>query len=217
MILDLAPSRRVLAVLLAVYAVLCAVLAVTPVDRTTWFAENLTVWIILAIIGGLYAAGVRFSTAAYCWMAALVYLHTIGGHWTFAQVPFGWVTDTFGFARNHYDRVAHFTVGFYAWPIAEWLWAKRLVAARFLLYTYPVLVIMSVAVAYEWVEWWFAVASDPAAGAAYLGSQGDEWDAQKDMLADTLGAIVAVGAFAWVHRRSLDRPGVRERLQHLIA
>lgn len=181
--------------LLAVYVVLFLVLAVDPVDRATWFAENLTVWIILAAILGLYAGGIRFSRTAYALMFVLIYLHTIGGHWTFALVPFDYVTDFFGFERNHYDRMAHFTVGFYAFAIAEWLLAKRLVANRFLLFTYPVFVIATVAMGYELVEWIFAVMNDPAAGAAYLGSQGDVWDAQKDMLADTLGALVATVAF----------------------
>ncbi|MBL8031325.1 MAG: DUF2238 domain-containing protein [Candidatus Doudnabacteria bacterium] len=181
--------------LVGVYAVLFAVLAVSPVERGTWFAENLTVWIILVVILFLYRWGVRFSNLAYALMFVLIYLHTIGGHYTFAQVPFGWVTETFHFARNHFDRVAHFSVGFYAFAIAEWLYARKLVANKFLLFTYPVFVIATIAMAYELVEWVYAASAAPEAGAAYLGSQGDIWDAQKDMLADTLGAIVATAAF----------------------
>jgi putative membrane protein len=186
--------------LVGVYAVLFGVLAVNPVERGTWFAENLTVWIILAVILFLYRWGVRFSNAAYALMFVLIYLHTIGGHYTFAQVPFGWVTDTFHFARNHFDRVAHFSVGFYAFAIAEWLYTRKLVANKFLLFTYPVFVIATIAMAYELVEWVYAASAAPEAGAAYLGSQGDIWDAQKDMLADTLGAIVATIGFFFVHR-----------------
>lgn len=177
------------------YAVLFLVLAINPLDRATWFVENLTVWIILAVIMGLYLGGIRFSKIAYALMFVLIYLHTIGGHWTFALVPFDWVTDFFGFSRNHFDRVAHFSVGFYAFAIAEWLWNKKLVANKFLLFTYPIFVIATIAMSYEVIEWIYAALSDPAAGAAYLGSQGDIWDAQKDMLADTLGAIGAVILF----------------------
>ena len=132
-------------------------------------------------------------------MAVLIYLHTIGGHWTFARVPFGWVTEVLGFQRDNFDRMAHFTVGFYAYPIAEWLWARRLVRNRFLLATYPIFTIGAVAMAYELVEWIFAISAAPEAGAAYLGSQGDIWDAQKDMLSDTLGAIAATALFFGVH------------------
>jgi putative membrane protein len=185
-------SGKFLLWLLAAYAVLFIILAINPVDRATWFVENLTVWIILAVIIILYLNKIIFSKTAYSLMFVLIYLHTIGGHWTFAMVPFDWITRLFHFSRNHFDRVAHFSVGFYAFAIAELLWEKRLVKNRFLLFTYPVFCIATVAMTYELVEWIYADLSDPAAGAAYLGSQGDIWDAQKDMLADTLGALTAV-------------------------
>ncbi len=153
--------------------------------------ENITVWIVVGIICFLYIRGTRFSNTAYGLMFVLIYLHTIGGHWTFAQVPFGFITDLFDFERNHFDRVAHFTVGFYAFAIAELLYAKKLITNRFLLFTYPVFAIATIAMSYELVEWIYAANAAPEAGAAYLGSQGDIWDAQKDMLADTLGAICA--------------------------
>lgn len=207
-------SNRFLGILLGIYLVLFSVCAVAPVDRGTWFAENLTVWIILGVIGVLWFRGIRFSPLSYALMSVLVYLHTIGGHYTFSEVPFGFVTELFGFERNHYDRMAHFTVGFYAFPIAEWLWRKRLVANRFLLFTYPVFVIATIAMSYELVEWWYAAGANVADAAAYLGSQGDIWDAQKDMLADTLGALVAATGFlfyAKAHRD--DAPVDAERMK----
>lgn len=191
---------RFLAGLMAAYVVLFLVLAIDPIDRMTWFAENLTVWIILAVILGLYWSGIRFSRLAYALMFVLIYLHTIGGHYTFALVPFDWVSDFFGFERNHYDRMAHFSVGFYAFAIAEWLWVKCLVSNRFLLFTYPVFVIATIAMSYELIEWIYAAGAAPEMGAAYLGSQGDIWDAQKDMLADTLGALVAAALFFAVRK-----------------
>src|SRR3989344_581415 len=187
--------------LLGAYLVLFIVLAFNPVDRSTWWVENLTVWIIVAVLGILYCRGIRFSNTAYALMSVLIFLHTIGGHYTFAKVPFDWVTDTFDFERNHFDRLAHFSVGFYAYAVAEWLWVKGLVNNRFILFTYPVFVIMAVAAGYELVEWIFAISTNPEAGLAYLGSQGDIWDAQKDMLADTLGAITAVTLFFSIHKK----------------
>ncbi len=187
-------------VLLLIYIVEFVLLAIAPFDRATWFAENLTVVIIVGIITALYLRGIRFSNVAYALMFVLIFLHTIGGHYTFANVPFGWVTDLFGFSRNHFDRIAHFSVGFYAYPIAEWLLAKRLVANRFLLFTYPVFVIATIAMSYELIEWWYAAGSTTVEAAQnYLGSQGDIWDAQKDMLADTLGALVATTFFFWMN------------------
>ena len=189
--------------LLGIYAVLFTALAFDPIDRATWLVENLTVWIIIAFIAILYFYNIRFSRMAYLFASVLVYLHTIGGHFTFALVPFDFVTDLFGFERNHYDRIAHFTVGFYAFPIVEWLWSKKLVANKFLLCTYPIFAIATVAMSYELIEWVYAALANPEAGIAYLGSQGDIWDAQKDMLADTLGAIFAVSVFFLVRKPKL--------------
>lgn len=205
------PKKRVLGFLIASYVLLFAILAISPVDRTTWFVENLTVWLIVGSLLILFVRGIRFSTTAYLLMSALIFLHTIGGHYTFEKVPFDFVTNFFGFERNHFDRVAHFTVGFYAYAIAEWLWAKRLVMNRFLLFTYPIFVIATIAMSYELIEWIYAANADPLAGAAYLGSQGDIWDAQKDMLADTLGAIVATSFFFWIHGFRRLRAQLAER------
>jgi len=188
-------SSKFLAWLLTIYGALFTVLAFNPIDRHTWFVENLTVWIILLAILILYYKKVRFSKTAYALMFVLIYLHTIGGHYTFALVPFDWVTNFFHFSRNHFDRIAHFSVGFYAFAIAEWLFVKKLVNNKFLLFTYPIFLIATIAMTYEIIEWIYAASSDPLAGLAYLGSQGDIWDAQKDMLSDTLGAIFATLIF----------------------
>lgn len=198
-------SSRTFVILLSIYAVLFSALALHPVDRATWFVENLTVWIILGVISVLYVRTVRFSPLSYCLMFVLIYLHTIGGHYTFALVPFDIVTDTFGFARNHFDRIAHFSVGFYAFPIAELLLRGTMVRNRFILFTYPVFVIATVAMSYELIEWVYAVNAGADAGIAYLGSQGDIWDAQKDMLADTLGALSAMLLFFILRRPVLSR------------
>lgn len=188
-------SKHFLFCLLGFYIILFSVLAINPVDRPTWIAENSTVWIIVGVLITLYIRGIRFSAFSYALMSILIYLHTIGGHYTFALVPFDWITNMFEFERNHYDRIAHFSVGFYAFAVAEWLYVKQLVKNKFLLFTYPVFAIATIAMGYEIIEWIYAATANPEAGIAYLGSQGDIWDAQKDMLADTLGAIFALGLF----------------------
>ena len=90
-------------VLLGAYALLCAVLAFNPYDRPTWFVENLTVWIIVGILAFLYARGIRFSNTSYAMMSVLIFLHTIGGHFTFERVPFGFIPalPTFPSASMH--------------------------------------------------------------------------------------------------------------------
>jgi putative membrane protein len=132
-------SSKLLGWLLFVYGALFTICAVSPIDRHTWFVENLTVWIIVGVILVLYSRGVRFSKLAYALMFLLIYLHTIGGHYTFALVPFDWFTNFFHFTRNHFDRIAHFSVGFYAFAVAEWIWTRKLVHSKFLLFTYPLL------------------------------------------------------------------------------
>lgn len=193
-------ASRAFNFLLVAYVILCAALAIHPYERTIWFAENLTIWIVVAILLILAARGVIFSGLAYGLMFVLIYLHTIGGHYTFARVPFNFVSNLFGFERNHFDRIAHFSVGFYAFAIAEWLDTRKLVANRFMLFTYPVCVIASIAAIYEIIEWAFAAISAPEEGLAYLGSQGDIWDAQKDMLADTMGALLATTIYFFVRK-----------------
>ena len=169
--------------LLALYGLVFTVCAIAPYDRTVWWAENIPVLIIVAVLAWI-SRHHRFSNTSYVLMSVFIILHTIGGHYTFERVPFDAVTNFFGFERNHYDRLAHFAVGFYAYPIAEFLMVRRLVHTRWIVALFPVFAIATVAGAYEIIEWQYALNSDPAAGIAVLGSQGDIWDAQKDILAD---------------------------------
>jgi putative membrane protein len=197
-------TQRLPFLLLAAYLLLFILLAIHPYDRTVWFAENLPIVLIVAALV-LSRRWFAFSNTAYLMMAFLIFLHTVGGHYTFERVPFDWVTELFGFSRNHYDRMAHFTVGFYAYPLAELLLRKQLVASRFVLFFFPVCFILAVAGGYEIFEWRYAVSADPTAGAAVLGSQGDVWDAQKDMLADSLGSLAAIVLFSIIHWRAIAR------------
>lgn len=176
--------------LLGLYLVFFALLGLNPYSRAVWVAENIPMVLIVLGLASTYRL-FAFSNTSYLLMSVLVFLHTIGGHYTFERVPFGFVTDLFGFTRNHYDRIAHFSVGFYAYPVAEYLYRKGLTASRGLLAFTGITAIFTVAAVYEIIEWWYAASADPAAGAAFLGSQGDAWDAQKDMLADGLGAVCA--------------------------
>lgn len=185
--------------LAATFLVFFAALGVSPASREVWWAENIPVMVVFLYFVAT-SRRFRFSNLGYALMAVWLFLHTIGGHYTFANVPFGFVTDLFGFSRNHFDRMAHFTVGFYAFPLAEYLWRRRL-AHPAVIAIFGVTMIMAVACAYEIIEWWYAVAEGGEAGVEFLGSQGDIWDAQKDMLADTLGAVFAVGLFGLYRRR----------------
>ncbi|MGD8311918.1 MAG: DUF2238 domain-containing protein [Gammaproteobacteria bacterium] len=188
-------------VFLGGYLLLFGLCAIAPHDRAVWWAENIPIILLVGAVMWMHRYH-RFSTASYLFMSVLVVLHTIGGHYTFERVPFGLVTDLFGFERNHYDRLAHFSVGFYAYPIAEILLKKRLVSSVAILVLFPVFAIFTVAGGYEIFEWAYALYADSGAGIAVLGSQGDIWDAQKDILADGLGAVFAMTVFSF-------RPGYK--------
>lgn len=192
--------------LLACYLILFTLCAIEPFDRDVWWAENIPIVIIVAGIIFMHKYH-RFSGLGYAAMSVLIVLHTIGGHFTFERVPFGFVTELFGFERNHYDRVAHFSVGFYAYAIAEVVLKMRLVNSRAILLMFPIFAIFTVAGSYEVFEWQYAVMADPMAGLAVLGSQGDIWDAQKDILADGLGAIVAMMIFFALNRKEILKLG----------
>ena len=185
-------SRLVPAILLAGYVVVFIWGAIKPYDRTTWWVENVPIFGIVTALVIMYARGVRFSPLAYVMMAVLPYWHTVGGHYTFERVPFDWFNHAFGFKRNMFDRVGHFSVGFFAFGILEYLDGRRKMS-RPLACLFAVFAIGFVAMTYELIEWGYAAYGGNAeAGANFLGSQGDVWDAQKDMLMDTLGAIVSV-------------------------
>lgn len=192
--------------LFALYLLEFSILAIRPVSRPTWISENVTVLLIVAPLVWLYLKGIRFSNAAYLFMSVLIFLHTIGGHYTFSEVPFDWFTNLIGAERNHFDRIAHFSVGFYAYGIMELIESRRLSTNRGFSLWFALALILAVAGLFEIVEWLYAVSADPVAGAEFLGSQGDIWDAQKDMLADGLGAVLAVTVYQLVYRGRFPAP-----------
>ena len=185
--------------------------AINPYDRATWWAENIPIVGVVAALVIMYARGVRFSPFAYVLMAVLPYWHTVGGHYTFERVPFDWFGRAFGFQRNMFDRIGHFSVGFFAFGILEYLLSRRAMS-RTLACLFAIFAIGFVAMSYELIEWLYAAyGGNSAAGANFLGSQGDVWDAQKDMLMDTLGAIAAVALFLIVRRPAALKPQTQLR------
>lgn len=183
-----------------VFTIFWIIMAINPAFRDVWWAENLPIIFVFLFLVFTFPK-FRFSNLAYAFMAFWLFWHTIGGHYTFANVPFDFFTDLFGFERNHFDRVGHFSVGFYAYPIAEFLVRKKL-AGKGTAILFALFAIMAVAAGYEIIEWIYADLEGGDAGIEFLGSQGDIWDAQKDMLLDTLGAVFTLVVF-WVTSKRL--------------
>jgi len=177
-----------------------------PAGRTSWALEVGPGLIEIAALAVLYRR-VPLSHLVY----VTVFVHTLvliyGGYYTYALTPLGnWAQEEFGLSRNHYDRLGHVALG--AFPV--------LLARELLLRTSPlqrgkwlaflsVSVVFAFAAFWELLEWWttLLVASD--VGQAFLGSQGDIWDAQWDMLLALVGAVLSLLVASRLHDRSMAR------------
>ena len=195
------PYRTTLAALCTLFAVEFAVLAIAPVSRSTWLMENLLVFALIGLLASTYRT-FRLSRVSYTLIFVFLVLHEIGAHYTYSLVPyddwsrhlFGFsIDEAFGFERNHFDRVIHFSYGLlFAYPIRE-LFLRVVDVRGFWGYMLPLDVTMSTSMIYELVEWGVAITFGGDLGQSYLGTQGDVWDAHKDMALASLGAVVSMG------------------------
>lgn len=190
--------RHLPKILLAFYLLLFSVLAIEPYDRATWLVENIPVLVAVGILI-LWHRSFVFSNTAYILMWTFLSYHTLGGHWSFERVPFAYGNELlsslgldfiFPEGRNNFDRVGHFFVGVFAYPIVEFLVKRSLVINRFAAFLFAIFAIGFWAASYEIIEMCYAVIEGGTSGSLFLGSQGDIWDAQKDMLLDICGAIL---------------------------
>ena len=196
--------ERIPLVLLAAVAAIFVWSGWRPADRMTWALEVFPVVIAVPL---LIATRRRFplTTLAYVLIAIHATILMVGGRYTYAQVPlFNWIRDTFHLARNHYDRVGHFAQGFVPAIVGrEILLRKSPLRRGGWLFFLVTCVCLAVSVVYELIEWTAAATSGSAAD-AFLGTQGDPWDTQKDMLLAGIGAIVAQLLLSRVHDRQID-------------
>ncbi len=179
--------------LVAWYVLLSAWLAYSPVDRQFWAMASV---LPAGLVMGLIAAYryLPLSPLSYVFITLFLTLHTIGVHYTYAQVPMGtWLDDAWHLGRNHFDRIVHFSFGFlFAYPLEE---AFRLLghARGWVLYYLPVITVLGLSAVWEIVETWVTQVVHPELGPAYLGAQGDVWDAQQDMAAAMYGSLICMG------------------------
>lgn len=192
---------RYLKVLLLAFVAVWVWAAISPTYRHDWLLENYLVFIFVPIIIAT-ARYFRLSNVSYTLITLFMILHVVGSHYTYAEVPFG---DTLqhwlGASRNMYDRLVHFSFGFLlAYPIRE-IFLRVTRVQGFWGYYLPFDVTLAFSAAYEIIEWLAAANVDPAAGLAFLGSQGDVWDAQKDMTMAGIGALLAMIVIAMINLR----------------
>ena len=201
-------SWRYPAALLAAFAAIFVALGTAPLYRQDWLLENMLVLIAVPALV-VTRHRLRFSDFAYTCMFVFFAIHEIGAHYTYSLVPYdAWFESAFGsglnallgLERNHFDRLVHFLYGLLITPAAIELFAHYGRYPRVWAAVFPLLFIVSHSVVYELVEWGAAMVFGGDLGQAYLGTQGDIWDAQKDMALAALGAVIAVTAYGLAGR-----------------
>jgi putative membrane protein len=183
-------------------------MAIKPLDRSDWLMENLLVFLGMGVLFATYRS-FPLSRVSYTCIFVFLVLHTLGSHYTYAKVPYQeWLPFLAG-GRNQYDRLVHFSYGLLlAYPIREMF--LRIGNVRgFWGYFLPLDLTMSTSMLYELIEWGAALAVGNDLGQAYLGTQGDVWDAHKDMALASLGALLSMCITALINRR-MQRDFARE-------
>ena len=192
------------------YALLLPIFALTlfttPEGKVNWLLEVGPGLIGIAFLAGFFRA---FPMSRFVYLGVFVHVLVLvyGGYYTYAKAPLGeWMREAFHFHRNHYDRIGHFFFGLVpVFVIREVFMRNKSLQLKqsgwlnFIL----VAVVLGLAAGYEFIEWWAALIMDPEGGDKFLGSQGDIWDAQWDMLFAGIGATVGLLTLRRVHDRSM--------------
>ena len=203
--------------LLAAFIAVWALLAVQPLYRSDWLLENALVFIAIPLLVALHPI-LPLSKISYSLIFVFLCLHEIGAHYTYAQVPYDqWfesiigtgLNQIVGWERNHYDRVLHFLYGLLiTYPVREIV--LRVSRARgFWSYLLPLLMLISTSTIFELLEWLAALVFGSDLGIAFMATQGDVWDTQKDMALAATGSVIATVLIGGVNSM-LDRDFARE-------
>lgn len=186
--------------LLLGFSIFWLALAIRPHDRTVWMTENAFTVVTLITLIATYSNW-PLSNLSYSLVAALLVMHSVGGYFTYVRVPYDAVSqallgfklsERFGWKRNHYDRLVHFSYGLLvAYPAFDLLERYATPAGSWSYFLSPAL-IMASSMIFEVVEWLAAQLLSEGAGSDYVGEQGDKWDAQKDMALATAGSVITM-------------------------
>jgi putative membrane protein len=177
-----------------------------PAGRVSWLLEVGPGLALVAVLAAVYR---RLPLSHFVYVGVFLHIQILiyGGYYTYALTPLGdWAKQAFGFSRNHYDRIGHIALGVFpcflarevllrCTPLKRGGWLFFLVCS----------VVLAFAAFWELLEWWTALLAAPDVGVAFLGSQGDVWDAQWDMLLALLGALAALPLCSRYQDRSMLR------------
>jgi putative membrane protein len=183
---------------------LWVITAIDPLYPNDWLMENILVFVYAILLTFTYRR-FQFSNFSYALFTLFLSLHLVGAHYTYSETPLGfWLQPLFDSERNHYDRIVHFSFGLLiAYPFRELLLRQVKVKPAWS-YFLAVMAIMAFSAVYEILEGLAVMLVSPELGSAYLGTQGDEWDAQKDSFLASSGAIVAM-LLNWIYVSQTDR------------
>jgi putative membrane protein len=185
-------KRPLIAVFAGIFAAFWAISFAGTTDLVNWWIENLLVILFTTAIV-LTFRRFAFSDLSYAFMLLFLVLHVYGAKYAYADNPFGfWIKREFNTVHNPYDRIVHTSFGLLmAYPMRELLMRKMKTGGRWS-WILPVELVLSLSALFELIEWSIADVFFPAHGANYVGTQGDIWDAQKDMFSATCGAVAAM-------------------------
>lgn len=185
----------------AVYGIVWIIMAIDPKYPDDWLLENVLVFLIFPFIVWMDKKH-HYSLTAIFLLLVFASLHSLGSHYTYAEMEhFDVISQFFGFERNHFDRLVHFLFGLLLFKILfemSTTHIKDIKTALFFTFT----LVVSIATVYEIVEWLAAAILYPELGHAFLGTQGDIWDAQKDTLMAIVGALINI-LFFHAHYKKL--------------
>lgn len=186
-----------------IYIVVWAIMAINPKYPDDWLLENVLVFLIFPYIVWMDRKH-HYTLTAIILLLIFASLHSLGSHYTYAEMEyFDVITQLFGFERNHFDRVVHFLFGLLLFKILFEMSTTHIThfrTAMFMTFT----LVVSIAALYEIVEWLAVIILHPELGQAFLGTQGDIWDAQKDTLLAIVGALINLIFFQSHYKNLLD-------------
>ncbi len=200
---SLGESRSVRAIAVALLAML-SWSALAPKYPRDWWLEMSLALVFLGVLAATHRR-FQFSPFSSLLIALFLALHAYGAHYTYSETPLGdWLRGALGLSRNHYDRVVHFCFGaLLTYPLHEL--ARRVLHLRGgWAWSVPWLAVLAMSSGYEILESYAARIVSPELGTAFLGTQGDEWDAQKDMSLANGGALLSLTLTA-LYRRATGR------------
>ena len=190
--------------LFAVYGVVWLALAIEPLYRQDWLLENAIVFAAMPLLV-FTARRLRFSNFAYTCLFVFFIFHAVGAHYTYSLVPYAdwwqWLGGDAPDGRNQYDRFVHFLYGLLVAPAAVELFAHYGRYGRPWNFLFPWMFMAGHATVYELIEYAAALVFGGDLGQAYLGTQGDIWDAQKDSAMAMIGAMLGLAAYRFVESR----------------